>query len=84
MYKRQISDAFIRLDTLNEQGDINARNALQKNGITFNKPSGTELRTIVKTAMDNLKTKKVYPEDTYQQLLKALQEYRSSTQALAN
>ena len=76
--KEVVAAAFKRLDTLNAEGDIGARAALQKNGITFNKPSGTELREIADKALENLKAVNAYPADTYQDLQQALKEYRQA------
>ncbi|MBL4882277.1 MAG: TRAP transporter substrate-binding protein DctP [Oleispira sp.] len=74
--KAAVAASFKRLDTLNAEGNIGARAALQKNGITFNKPSGTELREIADKALENLKAMNAYPAETYQDLLQALKEYR--------
>lgn len=71
-----VAASFKRLDTLNAEGNIGARAALQKNGITFNKPSGTELREIADKALENLKAMNAYPAETYEDLLQALKEYR--------
>ena len=74
--KEAVAASFKRLDTLNAEGNIGARAALQKNGITFNKPSGTELREIADKALENLKAMNAYPAETYEELLQALKEYR--------
>ena len=74
--KQTVAAAFKRLDTINEKGNIGARAALQKNGITFDKPSGSELREIAKQALLNLKEVNAYPAETYQKLQQALKEYR--------
>ena len=79
--KQVVAAAFKRLDTINEEGDIGARAALQKNGIQFDKPSGTEWREIAKKALINLEKVDAYPADTYQQLQTALEEYRKSQQS---
>ena len=76
--KEAVAAAFKRLDTLNAEGDIGARAALQKNGITFDKPSGTEWREIADTALKNLEAVDAYPADTYKDLLQALKEYRQA------
>lgn len=81
--KEAVAAAFKRLDTLNEEGDIGARAALQKNGVTFDKPSGKEWREIADQALENLKVLKAYPADTYQKMQKALQEYRNGQQQAA-
>lgn len=82
--KEAIAAAFKRLDTLNEKGDIGARAALQKNGVIFDKTSGKEWRDIADKALLNLKNLDAYPADTYKQLQKALQEYRTGQQQAAN
>ncbi len=74
--KEAAAAAFKRLDTLNAEGDIGARAALQKNGITFDKPSGTKWREIADTALKNLKVINAYPAEDYQNLQQALKEYR--------
>lgn len=76
--KDVISSTFKRLDTLNAEGDIGARAALQKNGIQFDKPSGTEWKEIADTALENLKAVDAYPIDTYNDLVQALKEYRQA------
>jgi TRAP-type C4-dicarboxylate transport system substrate-binding protein len=78
--KKAVASAFKRLDDLNEAGNISAREALQKNGVIFDKPSGTEWRQIAKQALENLKALKAYPADTYQQLQQVLKDYRNSQQ----
>ncbi len=82
--KEAVAAAFKRLDGLNEEGDIGARAALQKNGITFDKPSGSELRKIASQAIENLKEDNVYPADTYKDLQQALKDYRQQQQQAAN
>jgi TRAP-type C4-dicarboxylate transport system substrate-binding protein len=82
--KQAVADAFKRLDTLNEKGDIGARDALQKNGVIFDKPSGKEWRDIAKQALENLKALDAYPADTYQQLQHSLEQYRNGQQQAAN
>ncbi len=82
--KQAVAAAFKRLDNINEAGNISARDALQKNGVIFDKPSGSEWRNIAKQALENLKALKAYPADTYQQLQQALKDYRSSQQQTAN
>jgi TRAP-type C4-dicarboxylate transport system substrate-binding protein len=74
--KQAIATAFKRLDSINEKGDIGARAALQKNGVQFDKPSGSEWREIAKKALINLEKLKAYPADTYRQMQAALKEYR--------
>jgi TRAP-type C4-dicarboxylate transport system substrate-binding protein len=81
--KQAVAAAFKRLDTINEEGDIGARAALQKNGIQFDKPSGTEWREIAKQALANLKKVNAYPAETYEQMQKALTEYRQGQQQAA-
>lgn len=78
--KEVIGAAFKRLDTLNAEGDVSAREALKKNGIIFDKPSSKEWRKIAKQAMSNLEKVDAYPLDTYQQIEQALQEYRANQQ----
>lgn len=75
--KQEVAAAFKRLDTMNAEGDIGARAALKKNGIIFDKPSGTEWRKIADTAMENLAKIDAYPAETYKALIKALEEYRA-------
>ena len=82
--KKAVAAAFKRLDDLNEAGNISAREALQKNGVIFDKPSGTEWRQIAKQALENLKALKAYPADTYQQLQQALKDYRNSQQPVSH
>lgn len=82
--KQAVAAAFKRLDYINEEGNIGARDALQKNGVIFDKPSGNEWREIAKQALENLKAINAYPVDTYQQLQRALERYRNTQQALAN
>ena len=82
--KKAVAAAFKRLDDLNEAGNISARDALQKNGVIFDKPSGTEWRQIAKQALENLKALKAYPADTYQQLQQALKDYRNSQQPVSH
>jgi TRAP-type C4-dicarboxylate transport system substrate-binding protein len=82
--KQTVADAFKRLDTLNERGDIGARTALQKNGVIFDTPSGNELREIAKKALINLKKINAYPADTYQRMQHDLKEYRNGQQQAAN
>jgi TRAP-type C4-dicarboxylate transport system substrate-binding protein len=82
--KEAVANAFKRLDDLNEKGNISARSALQKNGVVFDKPSGTEWRTIAEQALKNLKAVDAYPADTYQQLQQALEDYRSNQQQVIN
>jgi TRAP-type C4-dicarboxylate transport system substrate-binding protein len=74
--KQAVAAAFKRLDSINEKGDIGARAALQKNGIQFDKPSGSEWRDIAKQALTNLEKLDVYPADTYRQMQAVLEEYR--------
>lgn len=76
--KQEVAAAFKRLDGMNAEGDISARAALKKNGIIFDKPSGTEWRKIADTAMANLAKIDAYPANTYQELLKALEVYRAA------
>lgn len=76
--KEVVGAAFKRLDTMNAEGDVSAREALQNNGITFDKISSTEWRKIADTAMENLAKVDAYPADTYKALLKALEEYRAT------
>lgn len=82
--KQTVAAAFKHLDSLNEKGNIGARDALQKNGVIFDQPSGTELRSIAKQALENLKAVDAYPADTFQQLQQALKEYRNNRQQAAN
>jgi TRAP-type C4-dicarboxylate transport system substrate-binding protein len=82
--KQAVAAAFKRLDNINEAGNISARDALQKNGVIFDKPSGSEWRNIAKQALENLKALDAYPAETYQQLQQALKDYRSSQQQTAN
>lgn len=81
--KQAVAAAFKRLDTINEEGDIGARAALQKNGIQFDKPSGTEWREIAKQALANLKKVNAYPAETYEQMQKVLTDYRQGQQQAA-
>ncbi len=81
--KEAVAAAFKRLDSINEKGDIGARAALLKNGIQFDKPSGTELREIAKQALSNLKKENAYPAETYEEMLKVLAEYRKGSQQAA-
>ena len=74
--KQAVAAAFKRLDTINEQGNIGARSALQKSGITFDQPSGPEWRDIAKQALANLEKLDVYPAETYRQMQAVLEEYR--------
>jgi len=74
--KKAVATAFKRLDTLNAEGNIGARAALQKNGVTFDKPSGVEWREIADTALENLGAADAYPADAYRDLQQALKEYR--------
>lgn len=76
--KQAIKTAFGRLDRLNAEGDINAREALKSNGVIFDKPSGNEWRDIAKQALTNLEKVDAYPLDMYQDMLKALEEYRKN------
>ncbi len=76
--KQVVAAAFKRLDSQNEKGNIGARDALQKNGVIFNKPSGIELRKIAKQALENLKAVDAYPAETYQKLQQALEKYRNT------
>ncbi len=76
--KQAVSAAFKRLDSINEKGDIGARAALQKNGITFDKPSGPELREIAQKALTNLKKVNAYPAETYQKMQQVLNAYRQA------
>ena len=82
--KKAVADAFKRLDTLNEKGDIGARAALQKNGVIFDTPSGNELRDIAKQALINLKKVNAYPAKAYQKMQQVLEEYRNGQQQAAN
>lgn len=82
--KQAVAEAFKRLDDINEAGNISARDALQNNGVIFDKPSGSEWRNIAKQALENLKALDAYPADTYQKLQQALKDYRSSQQQTAN
>lgn len=81
--KQTVAAAFKRLDAINEQGDIGARAALQKNGIQFDTPSGTEWREIAKQALSNLTKVNAYPAQEYQQMQQLLKEYRNSQQHTA-
>lgn len=76
--KQVVAAAFKRLDAINAEGDISARDALQKNGVKFDKPSGSEWREIATQAMSNLEKVDAYPADIYQQILAALKEYRKA------
>ena len=76
--KQAVAAAFKRLDSINEKGDIGARAALQKNGIKFDKPSGTEWREIAKRALINLEKVDAYPAETYRQIQAELKEYRKA------
>lgn len=76
--KQEVAAAFKRLDTMNAEGDVSARAALQNNGITFDKIASAEWRKIADTAMENLSKVDAYPADTYNDLLKALEEYRAA------
>lgn len=79
LVKKTIATAFKRLDIINAEGDISARDALQKNGVIFDKPSGDELRDVSKKALKNLEKVNAYPADIYKDILKSLEEYRNST-----
>ncbi|MFQ3171609.1 MAG: TRAP-type C4-dicarboxylate transport system substrate-binding protein [Oleispira sp.] len=78
--KQVVAAAFKRLDFINEKSDISARAALQKNGIQFDKPAGSEWREIARRALINLEKIDAYPADTYQQIEATLEEYRNSQQ----
>jgi TRAP-type C4-dicarboxylate transport system substrate-binding protein len=78
--KTVIAEAFKRLDSINAQGDISARDALKNNGVIFDKPSGKELRNVAKKALENLEKVDVYPADIYKDILKSLEDYRNSVQ----
>lgn len=82
--KKAMAAAFKKLDSLNEAGDIGAREALQNNGITFDKPSGNEWQKIAEKALDNLKTKNAYPVADFQQLQQTLKDYRNEQQNVTN
>ncbi len=66
------------LDSINAEGDIGARAALQKNGIQFDKPSGSEWREIAKQALENLEKVGAYPADTYRKMQAELETYRKA------
>ena len=76
--KNAVATAFKRLDTINEEGDISARAALQKNGVQFDKPSGTEWREIAKQALTNLEKVDAYPVETYRKMQAELEAYRKA------
>ena len=76
--KHAVAAAFKRLDTINEEGDISARAALQKNGVQFDKPSGTEWREIAKQALTNLEKVDAYPVETYRKMQAELEAYRKA------
>jgi TRAP-type C4-dicarboxylate transport system substrate-binding protein len=76
--KQTLAAAFKRLDSINEEGDIGARAALQKNGIQFDKPSGSEWREIAKQALKNLEKVDAYPADTYRKMQAELETYRKA------
>lgn len=82
--KEAIAAAFKRLDNLNEKGDIGARDALQKNGVIFDKTATEEWKAIAHKALENLKALDAYPADTYQQMQQVLREYRASNPQAAN
>jgi TRAP-type C4-dicarboxylate transport system substrate-binding protein len=81
--KQAIAAAFKRLDSINEKGNIGARAALQKNGVIFDKPSGSELREIARQALENLKKVDAYPAETYQEMQQVLENYRKGLQHAA-
>jgi TRAP-type C4-dicarboxylate transport system substrate-binding protein len=76
--KQTLAAAFKRLDSINAEGDIGARAALQKNGIQFDKPSGSEWREIAKQALKNLEKVGAYPADTYRKMQAELETYRKA------
>lgn len=76
--KHAVAAAFKRLDTINEEGDISARAALQKNGVQFDKPSGTEWREIAKQALTNLEKVDAYPVEAYRKMQAELEAYRKT------
>jgi TRAP-type C4-dicarboxylate transport system substrate-binding protein len=78
--KQVVAAAFKRLDFINEKSDVSARAALQKNGIQFDKPAGSEWRKIARRALVNLEKLDAYPADTYRQIQATLEEYRNSQQ----
>jgi TRAP-type C4-dicarboxylate transport system substrate-binding protein len=78
--KQVVAAAFKRLDFINEKSDVSASAALQKNGIQFDKPAGSEWRKIARRALVNLEKLDAYPADTYRQIQATLEEYRNSQQ----
>ena len=78
--KEAIAAAFKRLDKLNAEGDIKAREALQKNGVTFNKPTAEEevvWKETAEKALVKLKAENAYPAELYEQLQQSLEAYRA-------
>ena len=79
--KSEISAAFKRLDKSNAEGDIKARDALIKNGLTFTEPSANDRiqwQNIATKALDNLKEKNAYPVELFTKLQQQLETYRAA------
>lgn len=77
--KDAIAAAFKRLDDANAIGDLGARDALVKSGISFNKPSPAESQqweAIAHQALKNLQAKNAFPAELYLQLQQMLEKFR--------
>lgn len=78
--RQQLTAAFAKLDKMNVAGDIQARQALEKNGIVFTKTTTAEnlaWENLATKALEKLKAKGIYPASEYLKLQKLLLDYRS-------
>ncbi|OGT20291.1 MAG: C4-dicarboxylate ABC transporter [Gammaproteobacteria bacterium RBG_16_57_12] len=76
--------AFKRLNRLNREDDAKAREALIKQGVTFDKPSENEVmhwREIAKQALARLGAENVYPRDLLEAVQGHLSTYREQSRS---
>lgn len=76
----RMREAFNKMDLVNEQDDIAARQALEKNGVKFQTLSSADQdawRKMAADSIESLKGKNIYPEAEYQKLLEHINVLRS-------
>lgn len=75
----RMRETFKAMDLANEKDELAARQALEKNGVKFQKLSEQDQATWEKMAADSVESQKdkgIYPVKEYQQLLDRLKELR--------
>jgi len=84
---KEMHEAMTRLNEINKEDDKQARLALEKQGITFVAITPKEwehAQDIAQQSINDLREKGIYTSGMYHQLMKHLNEYRSTNGTISN